>query len=237
MFSRTGHSIEVLGFALGEPHPPRRARTFVGQTAGCRTKVHLAPVRRRVQFRHSQRTIPLSKRQLRNEKSRAYSPLQYYEDPQGLKNAVVGHARPPEPPPKNRMTLRADGFKPTHDGMDIDGKKISPNKYFRIYRFPEFWKYPSEKRFMHIHGYSAENPTRQIIAPSNHQTMKTSDQQTSGSWDISICNQEGRCRQIRSYDASCLLSVLHLQVLVVDCDYPQWSMHPRIGYQIYWILF
>ena len=41
-------------------------------------------------------------------------------------------------PPKNRMTLRADGFKPTHDGMDIDGKKISPNKYFRIYRFPEF---------------------------------------------------------------------------------------------------
>lgn len=100
MFSRTGHSIEVLGFALGEPHPPRRARTFVGQTAGCRTKVHLAPVRRRVQFRHSQRTIPLSKRQLRNEKSRADSPLQYYEDPQGLKNAVVGHARPPEPPRK-----------------------------------------------------------------------------------------------------------------------------------------
>ena len=142
-----------------------------------------------------------------------------------------------EPIPENSITLRTDGFKPTHDGMDIDGKKISPNKYFRIYRFPEFWKYPSEKRFMHIHGYSAENPTRQIIDPSNHQTMKTSDQQTSGSWDISICNQEGRCRQIRSYDASCLLSVLHLQVLVVDCDYPQWSTHPRIGYQIYWILF
>ena len=96
VFSRTGHSIEVLGFDLGEPHPPRRARTFVGQTAGCRTKTQLAPVRRRVQFRHSQRTIPLSKRQLRNEKSRADSPLQYYEDPQGLKNAVVGHARPPE---------------------------------------------------------------------------------------------------------------------------------------------
>ena len=44
VFSLTGHSIEDLGFDLGEPRPPRRARTFVGQTAGCRTKVHLAPI-------------------------------------------------------------------------------------------------------------------------------------------------------------------------------------------------
>ena len=229
--------MEDLGFDLGEHRPPRRASVFVCRNHFRHTKTQLAPVRRRVQFRHPKRVSPLLKEHLRNKKSRADSSLQYYEDLQGLKSAVVGHARPPEPPPKNRMALQADGFKPTHDGMDIDGKKISPNKYFRIYRFPEFWKYPSEKRFMHIHGYSAENPTRQIIDPSNHQTMKTSDQQTSGSWDISICNQEGRCRQIRSYDASCLLSVLHLQVLVVDCDYPQWSTHPRIGYQIYWILF
>ena len=88
--------MEDLGFDLGEHRPPRRARTFVGQTAGCRTKVHLAPVRRRVQFQHSQRIIPLSKRCLRNKKSWADSPLQYYEDLQGLKSVVVGHARPPE---------------------------------------------------------------------------------------------------------------------------------------------
>ena len=106
-FSLTGHSMEDLGFDLGEPHPPRRARTFVEQTAGCRTKVHLAPVRRRVQFRHSQRAIPLSKRHLRNKKTRADSPLQYYEDLQGLKSALVGHARPPKDignqPPKTAL--------------------------------------------------------------------------------------------------------------------------------------
>ena len=44
---------------------------------------------------------------------------------------------------------------------------------------------------MHIYGYRDENPTRQIINSSILQTMKTSDQQTSGSWNISICNQKG----------------------------------------------
>ena len=89
------HIIQHIHVARLGSVPPRRARTFVGQTAGCRTKVHLAPVRRRVQFRHSQRTIPLLKKQFRNEKSRTDSPLQYYEDLQGLKSALVGHARPP----------------------------------------------------------------------------------------------------------------------------------------------
>ena len=107
MFSLTGHSMEDLGFDLGEPHPPRRASVFVGQTAGCRTKTQLAPVRRRVQFQHSQRTTPLLKKHLRSEKSRVDSPLQYYEDLQGLKSAVVGHARPPEDignqPPKTAL--------------------------------------------------------------------------------------------------------------------------------------
>ena len=107
MLSLTSHSIEDLGFDLGEPRPPRRASVFVGQTAGCRTKTQLAPIRRRVQFRHSQRTNPLLKKHLRNEKSRADSPLQYYEDLQGLKSAVVGHARPPEDignqPPKTAL--------------------------------------------------------------------------------------------------------------------------------------
>ena len=116
-FSLTGHSMEDLGFDLGEPHPPRRARTFVGQTAGCRTKVHLAPVRRRVQFRHSQRTIPLLKKQLRNEKSRADSPLQYYEDLQGLKSVLVGHARPPKDignqPPKTALPCRQTSNNPS----------------------------------------------------------------------------------------------------------------------------
>ncbi len=96
MFSLTSHSIEDLGFDLGEHRPPRRASVFVGQTAGCRTKTQLAPVRRRGQFRHPQRTIPLPKKHLRNKKTRADSPLQYYEDLQGLKSAVVGHERPPE---------------------------------------------------------------------------------------------------------------------------------------------
>ena len=95
-FSLTGHSMEDLGFDLGEPHPPRRARTFVGQTAGCRTKVHLAPVRRRVQFWHPKRASTLLKEHPRNKKTRADSPPQYYEDLQGLKSALVGHARPPE---------------------------------------------------------------------------------------------------------------------------------------------
>ena len=99
--------MDDLGFDMGEHRPPRRARTFVGQTAGCRTKVHLAPVRRRVQLRHSQRTTPLPKKHLRNEKSRADSLLQYYEDLQGLKSVLVGHARPPKDignqPPKTAL--------------------------------------------------------------------------------------------------------------------------------------
>ena len=37
--------------------------------------------------------------------------------------------------------------------------------------------------------------------------------------------------------ASYLHYICKCKVLVVDCDYPQWSTHPRIGYQIYWILF
>ena len=100
--------MEDLGFDLGEHRPPRRARTFVGQTAGCRTKVHLAPVRRQVQFRHPKRASTLLKEHLRNEKSRADSPPQYYEDLQGLKSVIVGHIRPPEdtgnhPPPKTAL--------------------------------------------------------------------------------------------------------------------------------------
>ena len=96
VFSLTSHSMEDLGFDLGEHRPPRRASVFVGQTAGCRTKTQLAPVRRRVQFRHPKRVSPLLKEHLRNKKSRADSSLQYYEDIQGLKSTIVGHARPPE---------------------------------------------------------------------------------------------------------------------------------------------
>ncbi len=80
---------------------------------------------------------------------------------------------------------------------------------------------------MHIHEYRVENPTRQIINPSNHQTMKTSDQQTSGSWNISICNQKGGVG--KSALSTLLASYLHYickcKVLVVDCDYPQWSIY------------
>ena len=90
------HSIQHIHVARLGSVPPRRASVFVCRNHFRHTKTQLAPVRRRVQFRHSQRTIPLLKKQLRNEKSRADSPLQYYEDLQGLKNAVVGHARPPE---------------------------------------------------------------------------------------------------------------------------------------------
>ncbi len=60
---------------------------------------------------------------------------------------------------------------------------------------------------MHIHGYRDENPTRQIINHSNLQTMKTSDQQTSGSWNISICNQKGGVGKSAPYDA--FASYLH----------------------------
>lgn len=135
--------MEDLGFDLGEPHPPRRARTFVGQTAGCRTKVHLAPVRRRVQFRHPQRTIPLPKKHLRNKKTRADSPLQYYEDLQGLKSAVVGHARPPKDtrnqPPKTALPCGQMDSNRHMTAWIFDGEEISPNKYLQIYRFLEFW--------------------------------------------------------------------------------------------------
>lgn len=92
---------------------------------------------------------------------------------------------------------------------------------------------------MHIHGYRVENPTRPIINPSNLQTMKTSDQQTSSSWNISICNQKGGVGKsaLTTLLASYLHYICKCKVLVVDCDYPQWSTHPRIGDQIYWILF
>ena len=74
---------------------------------------------------------------------------------------------------------------------------------------------------MHIHEYRVENPTRPIINPSNLQTMKTSDQQTSGSWNISICNQKG------GVGKSALTTLLASYLLVVDCDYPQWSIYTQ----------
>ena len=139
------HIIQHIHVARLGSVPPRRARTFVGQTAGCRTKVHLAPVRRRVQFQHWQRAIFLSKRHLRNKKSWADSPLQYYEDLRGLKNAVVGHARPPEDtgnqPLKTALPCGQMDSNRHMTACIFDGEEISPNKYFRIYRFPEFWKY------------------------------------------------------------------------------------------------
>lgn len=38
------HSFRLKGVRLGRTPRPRRARTFVGQNAVCRTKVHLAPI-------------------------------------------------------------------------------------------------------------------------------------------------------------------------------------------------
>ena len=75
---------------------------------------------------------------------------------------------------------------------------------------------------MHIHGYRVENPTRPIINPSNLQTMKTSDQQTSGSWNISICNQkEGVGKSaLTTLLASYLRYICKRKVLVVGCDCP-----------------
>ena len=75
---------------------------------------------------------------------------------------------------------------------------------------------------MHIHGYRDENPTRQIINSSILQTMKTSDQQTSGSWNISICNQKGGVGKsaLTTLLASYLHYICKCKVLVVDCDYP-----------------
>ena len=56
-------------------------------------------------------------RQLRNEKSRADSPQQYYEDLQGLKSALVGHERPPEDignqPPKTALPCRQTSNNPS----------------------------------------------------------------------------------------------------------------------------
>ena len=82
---------------------------------------------------------------------------------------------------------------------------------------------------MHIHEYRVENPTRPIINPSNLQTMKTSDQQTSGSWNISICNQKGGVGKsaLTTLLASYLHYICKCKVLVVDCDYPQWSIYTQ----------
>ena len=59
--------------------------------------------------------------------------------------------------------------------------------------------------------------------------MKTSTQQTSGSWNISICNQKGGVG--KSALTTLLASYLHYickrKVLVVDCDYPQWSIYTQ----------
>ena len=90
------HIIQHIHVARLGSVPPRRASVFVCRNHFRHTKTQLAPVRRRVQFRHSQRTIPLLKKHPRNKKTRADSPPQYYEDLQGLKSVVVGHARPPE---------------------------------------------------------------------------------------------------------------------------------------------
>ncbi|OUQ50527.1 hypothetical protein B5E60_12965 [Alistipes sp. An116] len=52
--------------------------------------------------------------------------------------------------------------------------------------------------------------------------MKISDQQTSGSWNISICNQKGGVGKsaLTMLLASHLHYTLQRDVLVVDCDYP-----------------
>ncbi len=52
--------------------------------------------------------------------------------------------------------------------------------------------------------------------------MKTSDQQTSGSWNISICNQKGGVGKsaLTTLLASYLHYICKCKVLVVDCDYP-----------------
>ena len=57
--------------------------------------------------------------------------------------------------------------------------------------------------------------------------MKTSNQQTSGSWNISICNQKGGVGKsaLTTLLASYLHYTLQRDVLVVDCDYPQWSIY------------
>lgn len=82
---------------------------------------------------------------------------------------------------------------------------------------------------MHIHGYRVENPTQPIINPSNLQTMKTSNQQTSGFWNISICNQKGGVGKsaLTTLLASYLHYICKCKVLVVDCDYPQWSIYTQ----------
>ena len=90
------HIIQHIHVARLGSVPPRRASVFVCRNHFRHTKTQLAPVRRRVQFRHPKRASPLLKEHFRNEKSRADSPLQYYEDLQGLKSVVGGHARPPE---------------------------------------------------------------------------------------------------------------------------------------------
>ena len=111
------HIIQHIHVARLGSVPPRRASVFVCRNHFRHTKTQLAPVRRRVQFRHSQRTIPLSKKHLRNKKSRADSPLQYYEDLQGLKSVLVGHARPPKDignqPPKTALPCRQTTNKPS----------------------------------------------------------------------------------------------------------------------------
>ena len=81
----------------------------------------------------------------KTKKSRADSLLQYYEDLQGLKGVVVGHARPPEDtgnqPLKTALPCGQMDSNRHMTACIFDGEEISPNKYFRIYRFPEFWKY------------------------------------------------------------------------------------------------
>ena len=111
--------IETLEKCATWENPVRLAeRAFLSDKPPV-TKTQLAPVRRRVQFRHPKRASTLLKEQFRNEKSRADSPPQYYKDLQGLKSVVVGHARPPEDignqSPENRITLRANVQQSIHE--------------------------------------------------------------------------------------------------------------------------
>lgn len=137
------HIIQHIHVARLGSVPPRRASVFVCRNHFRHTKTQLVPVRRRVQFRHSQRAIPLSKRHLRNKKSWADSPLQYYEDIQGLKSAIVGHIRPPED----------TGNQPPKTALPCGQTTNNPSMKLLLYLFidPAFQDFGNSFRHLFLH--------------------------------------------------------------------------------------
>ncbi len=113
------HIIQHIHVARLGSVPPRRASVFVCRNHFRHTKTQLAPVRRRVQFRHSQRTIPLPEKASPKRKITGGFSAAILRGSSGIKKrgcrpckASEGHR---ESTPENCITLQANVQQSIHE--------------------------------------------------------------------------------------------------------------------------